>query len=60
MTPDEAAVCTCLGPYPMGFSYRAELDLWVHGECGRPTRLYLDTTYARLEAEATRPEHLTD
>ena len=44
---DDGPVCTCTGPYPFGFAYSPDLDLWVHYHCNRPTRAYLDAEYAR-------------
>lgn len=45
-------VCTCTRfPKSDGFAYSPELDLWVHGPCGKPKRLYLDNMIKRLEKE---------
>lgn len=46
----ESVVCTCTGGRgkPDAFGYSEDLGLWVHAECRKPKRLYLDTLVQRL------------
>lgn len=50
MDPTESAVCDCVGGEP-GFTLDVENGLWVHGQCRRPTRMYLDAMFDRAVKE---------
>lgn len=42
-------VCACPS-VSEGFTFESELEMWVHAECRKPKRLYLDTLVQRLLA----------
>lgn len=44
---DVVCVCPSKGE---GFTFEPDLGLWVHAECRKPARLYLDTLVQRLLA----------
>lgn len=51
MSPEtESAVCDCKSG-ETGFTLDVESGLWVHWQCRKPTRMYLDAMYERAVEE---------
>ena len=46
----ESGTCDCRSGGG-GYRYNPELDLWVHAECNRPTKQYLDAMYRLATGE---------